>query len=99
MKRVRGVNIVLGSCAVALITSSAWADVNAFLGHWHWNSAQSTLPPGEPAPNDLTAEILRSDDQHLTWSVTIVTSDGQSHVETFDGATNGEFHPISNGTT
>jgi len=35
----------------------------------------------------------------LTWSITVVTSDGQSHTETFDAATNGAFQPVSGDTT
>ncbi len=64
-----------------------------------WNPAQSTLPPGELAPNDLTNEISRADGTYVTWSVTIVTPDGQPHVVTFDAAANEEFVPISSDTT
>jgi hypothetical protein len=26
---------------------SAWADRSSFVGRWHWNRTQSSLPPGE----------------------------------------------------
>jgi len=71
----------------------------SFVGRWHWNPAQSTLPPGEPAPNDLISEISRADGNHVTWSVTIVTPDGQPHVVTLDAAANGESRRISSDTT
>jgi hypothetical protein len=89
---------MVGLCA-ALTVSSAWAESSPFVGRWHWNPAQSILPPGEPAPNDLTNEISRADDTYVTWSVTIVTPDGQPHVVTFDAAASEEFISISSDTT
>ena len=98
MTRPRGIEIVTGLCA-ALAASSAWADSSAFVGRWHWDPAQSTLPPGEPAPNDLTAECSRADSTRLTWSVTIITPQGRRYVDTFDVAPDGKFYPISIDTT
>ena len=96
MNRIRGINMVIGLCAV-LAASSAWADDKPFVGRWHWNRAQSTTPPGEPAPDDLISEISRAD-SHVKWSVTILTTDGQ-HVETFEAVANGKSHPISSDTS
>ena len=98
MNRLRGTAVILGLCA-ALTASSAWAESSPFVGRWHWNRAQSTLPPGEPAPNDLTSEISRADGDSVTWTVTIVTPDGQSHVVPFEAATDGESYRISSDTT
>jgi len=98
MNRLRGITVIAGLCA-ALAASSGWAESSPFVGRWHWNRAQSTLPPGEPAPNDLTSEISRADVNYVTWSVTIVTPDGQPHVVTFDAAANGEPVRISSDTT
>jgi len=83
----------MGLC-VALAAGAAWAESSPFVGRWHWNRAQSTLPPGEPSPNDLVSEISRADGS-VTWSVTIVTPDDQPHVVTFDAAANGESHRVS----
>jgi hypothetical protein len=83
---------------VALAAGAAWAESSPFVGRWHWNRAQSTLPPGEPSPNDLVSEISRADGS-VTWSVTIVTPDDQPHVVTFDAAANGELHRVSSDTT
>src|SRR4029077_9602069 len=60
MNRIRGIRVVMGICA-ALAASSARADGGPFVGRWHWNRAQSKLPPGGPVPNDLTSEISRAD--------------------------------------
>jgi hypothetical protein len=95
---------ILGACtavavAAAVAVSSAWADTSPFVGRWHWNRAQSTLPPGEPPPTDLITEISRSNNQHLTWSVTIKDAAGQPHVQQFDVPANGQFQPIGNDTT
>jgi hypothetical protein len=98
MRRLRGIKVVAGLC-VALAAGPAWADTSAFVGRWHWNRAQSIMPPGEPVPSDLTTELFRADSDHLTGSATIVTPQGRRYVETFDVAADGEFHPISSETT
>ena len=94
MRRLPGMKRVIGLCA-ALAASSAWADCSPFVGQWHWNRAQSMMPPGEPVPNDLTTEFFRADGSRLMWSVTIVTPEDGHHVETFDVTPDGKFHPIS----
>ena len=98
MNRLRSITVIMGLCVV-LTASSAGAESSPFVGRWHWNRAQSTLPPGETAPNDLMSEISRADGTYVTWSVTIVTPDGQPHVVTFDAAASGEFVRISSDTT
>jgi hypothetical protein len=90
--------LALGVCVTASISGSVRADTNSFLGRWHWNRAQSSLPPGESEPGDLTTEISRRDNQHLTWSATVLYSDGGSDVETFTAATDGKFRRIGGGT-
>lgn len=98
MERVRSMGIGLAIAAGALLVGSAHADTNPFVGRWHWNHTQSTLPPGEPAPDDLVTEISSDEDEKLRWSVTI-TAEGQTHDETFDAVANGEFHPVGDKTT
>ena len=97
MNRIRGTTVITGLC-VALAAGAAWAESSPFVGRWHWNKAQSTLPPGEPSPNDLVSEISRADGS-VAWSVTIITPDDQPHVVTFDAAANGEPHRVSSDTT
>jgi hypothetical protein len=95
----RGVTkLVIGLC-IALAASSAWADSSSFVGRWHWNRAQSKLPPGEPVPKDITVDISRADSIHVKWSLNVLAAQGQSTVETFDAVANGEFYPISSDTT
>jgi hypothetical protein len=84
---------------VVLAAGSAWADSSAFVGRWHLNRTQSILPPGEPVPNDVIAEISRADSTHVTWSLTVLATHGQTSVETFDAVANGEFYPINSDTT
>jgi len=50
-------------------------------------------------PKDLICEISRAEDSHVKWSVTVLTAEGQPHVETFDTVANGEFYPVSSETT
>jgi hypothetical protein len=98
MTGLRVTTLGMGLC-VALAASTAWADSSPFVGRWHWNRAQSTMPPGEPVPSDVTAEISRADTAHLKWSLTVVDSQNQQNVETFDAPANGEFYPINSDTT
>jgi hypothetical protein len=97
MIRTRGTTVIMGLC-VALAAGAVSAESSPFVGRWHWNRAQSTLPPGEPSPNDLVSEISRADGS-VTWSATIVTPDDQPHVVTVDAAANGESHRVSSDTT
>jgi hypothetical protein len=80
---IRRTALLIGVSA-ALAASTAYAEDNPFVGRWHWNPAQSTLPPGEPAPKDVVSEISRADGPSVAWTVTIVTPDDQQHVVTFD---------------
>ena len=98
MRRLKLARSVIALCIV-LTAGSAWADSSSFVGRWHWNRAQSTVPAGEPVPNDITAEISRVDSGHMKWSLTVLASQGQTSVETFDAAADGEFYPISSDTT
>jgi len=84
---------------VVLAAGSAWADDSPFVGRWHLNPAQSILPPGELAPNDLIAEISQADSARVRWSLTVIVAQGESNVETFDVIANGAFYPINDDTT
>jgi len=92
---------IVGLCGVclALSASPARADDSPFVGRWHWNKAQSTLPPGEPMPADLMADFTRIDSAHVRWSITVVNAQGQPATKSFDAPANGEFYPISSDTT
>ena len=96
--RFGGTTVIIGLC-VALAATAAWAESSPFVGRWHWNGAQSTLPPGEPAPKDLVSDISRADANSVTWSVTIITPDDQSHVVTLEAGADGESQRISPDTT
>ena len=94
-----GMNILVVGLCLASAAGTAWADNSSFAGRWHLNRAQSTLPPGEPVPNDVIAEISRVDSTHVQWSLTVLAAQGQTSVETFDAVPNGEFYPINSDTT
>jgi hypothetical protein len=98
MSELHVTRAIIGLC-VALAASPAWADTSPFVGRWHWNQAQSTLPPGEPVPSDVTAVISRADSTHLKWSLTVLAPPAQPNVETFDAPANGEFYPVSSDTS
>jgi hypothetical protein len=98
MNRLKLTRSLMAVCFV-VAAGSAWADSSGFVGRWHLNRAQSILPPGEPAPSDVIAEILRADNTHVRWSLTVIAAPGQNSVETFDAVANGEFYPINSDTT
>ena len=79
---IRSAALVMGVCS-ALAAGAAYAEGSPFVGRWRWNLAQSTLPPGVPAPKDVVSEISRADGQSISWSVTIVTPDDVRHVVEF----------------
>jgi hypothetical protein len=98
MRELGTATAVVGIC-IALAAGSAWADSSSLLGRWHWNRAQSTMPPGEPVPADVMVEITRVDSTHVKWSLTVSAAQGRPSVERFDTVANGEFYPVSNDTT
>jgi hypothetical protein len=95
----RGIAKAAFGLCIALAAGSAWADSSALVGRWHGNRAQSTVPPGEPVPNDLTVEISRVDSTHVKWSLTVLAEQDRKNVENFDTPANGEFYPVSSDTT
>lgn len=98
---MKWLNIVAGSSipCLVLISAVALAADSPFVGHWHWNKTQSSLPPGETPPEDMVADIMRVDNAHVRWSVTVTDAQGKKDVESFDAPANGEFYPISTGAT
>jgi len=98
MTRLEGITVIMGLCAL-LATSSAGAESSPFVGRWQWNRAHSTPPPGAPVPEDLLCDIARTESGHVQWSITILATEDQPYVETFDVTANGDFAPISSETT
>lgn len=101
MHRFLALTPVVGALIVGatLLSGPARADDSPFVGHWHWNTKQSVLPPGEEAPGAMDSDITQANTAHLRWSMTVTDKQGKKDVETFDAPANGEFYPISNGTT
>jgi hypothetical protein len=101
MHRTRVACIVASMFAVVVLLppSPAQAQESPFTGRWHLNKALSKLPPGEAAPADLVIDILRADNLHMRWAVTIADDKGQTDVVTFDTPANGEFYFIDADTS
>ena len=90
-----------------LAAGSAWAD-GPFVGRWHLNPAESILPPGEPAPKDLIAEISQADGARVRWTLTVVARGKETMAKTYapakavlanleafaDAATGGKPYPV-----
>ena len=91
--------VICGALCLAA-AGAARADGNSpFIGHWHWDRALSQLPPGEPAPTDMSLDFERVDAVHVRWTVTVKDAQGRPALESHDTPGNGEFYPINEDTT
>ncbi len=91
--------VICGALCLAA-AGAARADENSpFIGHWRWDRALSKLPPGEPAPTDMSLDFERVDAVHVRWTVTVKDAQGRPSLESHDTPGNGEFYPISEDTT
>jgi hypothetical protein len=95
MKSIRSTALVIALGAAA--AGAAHAAENPFVGKWHWNATQSTLPPGATAPKDVVSDISQADGGAVSWTVTVVTPDDQQHVMTFKAGA--EPQPMGKDTT
>ena len=98
MKRLVVATVGVGLCGWLGLAAGApalAAETNPFVGRWHWDRAQSRLPPGEALPADMWAEFSRVDALHVRWRITITGPQGQKSVESFDTPANGEFYPVN----
>lgn len=88
-------------CMLSLLwfCTKAEAQQSPFVGQWNWNRAQSVLPPGETPPSNMILDISQANPLHVRWSITVTSPQGSQAVESFDTPANGEFYPISSGTT
>ncbi len=92
----------LAACGVLFMAATPLAHAegtNPFVGQWHWNRALSKLPPGEPAPTEMTLQFDRVDSVHVRWTVTVKDAQGHPSIESHDTPGNGEFYPIGEDTT
>ena len=94
MIRIGTATAVMGVCAIMAATM-AQAQSNPFVGRWQWSRERSAPPPGEPVPKEVSAEITRMDGKHVTWSLTVLTEEGERNVQTFEAVTDGAFYPIN----
>jgi hypothetical protein len=94
MIRIGTATVVIGVCAI-MVATVARAESNSFVGRWQWSREKSAPPPGEPVPSEVTAEITRMDGKHVTWSLTVLTEQGERSAQTFDAVTDGGFYPIN----
>jgi hypothetical protein len=85
MMRVPGLVLL----SVVLAASSAEAQTASFAGKWHWNKAQSSMAPGEPAPRDILLDITDASGGALRWTLTETGPQGGQHSESFDGKSDG----------
>lgn len=85
--------MALSLCA-GLATSAAWAAGPSFVGKWHWNKAASTMAEGEPAPQEVWANITSANSNQINWTADITDHTGKHRAETFDGLTDGGFYPV-----
>jgi hypothetical protein len=92
-----GVSKVLAMSAVALVLvgGMARAGSGSFVGGWHWDKAQSSSIPGEPAPRDIVLDITDMSGGALKWTLTEIDPQGGKHTESFDGKSDGTPTPVT----
>lgn len=87
MRCLKQVVLIAGLSGFAV--TGAKADSAAFVGQWHWNKAQSTSVPGEPAPKEILLNITELSGGKLKWILNEVDPEGAKHSESFDGRSDG----------
>jgi hypothetical protein len=92
-----GVSKVLAISALPLLLAGgmARAGSGSFVGRWHWDKAQSSSIPGEPAPRDIVLNIADMSGGALKWTLTEIDPEGGEHKESFDGKSDGTPTPVT----
>jgi hypothetical protein len=89
--------LMLAALSAALAASSgspADAQTASFIGRWHWDKAQSSSVPGEPAPRDIQLNITALSLGALAWTLNEVDPQGGKHSESFNGKPDGTAFPV-----
>ncbi len=89
--------LLIAAMLVLLLGSATLAADGAFVGQWHWNHAESTVPAGAPLPKDIILNITSATPQNVTWTVTVIDQQGQQHVESFSGSGDGKPGKLTGG--
>jgi hypothetical protein len=95
---------------VATLCLLTWASLGAFgwvegsthsaVGTWKLDPARSSAG-NMPLPKFEQLVITTDDPNAMKWSVKVVSADGKSSIESYDGPTDGKDHPMmsSNGAS
>ena len=71
------------------------AESSPLVGRWHWNPAQSTVTPGEPAPRDVLLVIESAEPAHMHWTLTLTDTADTQHKKSFNGSGDGKRVAVS----
>jgi hypothetical protein len=82
-------NRIIMLVAVLFGAGAAHASSADFVGKWVWNPSKSSVAAGEPLPKSIVLDIAEASPDRVKWTLTATDPGGQTHVENFDGPSNG----------
>lgn len=88
--------VMTGICLLTMtaLNAGAWAD-NSPLGTWKLDVTKSSYG-NMPAPKFEQIVIIAHTAESLKWNLKGVGADGRSYISSYDGPTDGTFHPMMN---
>ena len=86
--------LITGICLLAMtaINAGAWTDKSA-VGTWKLDMTRSSYG-NMPAPKFELMAITAHTPESLKWNLKGVGADGKSYISSYDGPTDGKFHPM-----
>jgi hypothetical protein len=88
--------VITGICLLIMtaLNAEAWADRSA-VGTWKLDVAKSSYG-NMPAPKFEQMVVTTDAADSLKWSLKGVGAEGKSYISSYDGLTDGKFHPMMN---
>jgi hypothetical protein len=86
--------VITGICFLTMtaLNAGAWADRSA-VGTWKLDVAKSSYG-NMPAPKFEQMVVTTDTAESVKWSLKGVGADGKSYISSYDGPTDGKFHPM-----
>ncbi len=86
--------LITGICLLTItaVNAGAWADMSP-VGTWKLDVAKSSYG-NMPAPKFELLAVTVHTPESLKWSLKGVGADGKSYISSYDGPTDGKFHPM-----
>jgi hypothetical protein len=100
MQRRIAAVVRVGACLLLVVAASAFAadtnSNNSAVGTWILNPTKSHFQ-NMPAPKMERLRVLKDDEKTLAWNLAGAGADGKAYHQSYDGPTDGSYHPIMGG--